>query len=101
MAFDNPRIGSNIEPQQEAVEETKTPVAIEGLKFKDFEILKQLGEGSFGKVFQVRKRDTGAVYAMKSMSKKQLINNNQVRYAVTEAQIMKRLDPNPKWLKTL
>ena len=51
--------------------------------------MKVLGEGSFGKVFRVKKRDTGKVYAMKSMSKKQLISNNQVRYAVTEALIMK------------
>ena len=46
------------------------------MKFRDFEIIKVLGEGSFGKVFKVRKRDSGKVYAMKSMSKKQLINNN-------------------------
>lgn len=43
-------------------------------------------------MFRVKKRNTGKIYAMKSMSKKQLINNNQVRYAVTEAQIMKELD---------
>ena len=43
-------------------------------------------------MFKVKKRDNGIIYAMKSMSKKQLINNNQVRYAVTEAQIMKQLD---------
>ena len=55
------------------------------LKFSDFEIIKVLGEGSFGKVFRVKKRDSGVIYAMKSMSKKQLISNNQVRYAVTEA----------------
>ena len=32
--------------------------------------MKVLGEGSFGKVFRVKKRDSGKVYAMKSMSKK-------------------------------
>ena len=52
-------------------------------------LVQKIGQGSFGKVFRVRKRDNGKVYAMKSMSKKQLINNNQVRYAVTEALIMK------------
>jgi len=41
-----------------------------GLKFADFEILDTLGEGSFGKVFKVRRKDTGIIYAMKSMSKK-------------------------------
>lgn len=43
------------------------------LRFEDFEIMDTLGEGSFGKVFKVKKKDTGKVYAMKSMSKKQLI----------------------------
>ena len=28
------------------------------LAVEDFEVLKQIGEGSFGKVFRVRKRDT-------------------------------------------
>ena len=62
------------------------------MQFKDFEIISVLGEGSFGKVFKVKKRDCGTIYAMKSMQKKQLITNNQVRYAVAEAQIMKSLD---------
>lgn len=31
----------------------------------DFELLKVVGQGAFGKVFQVRKRDTGEIFAMK------------------------------------
>ena len=34
-----------------------------------FEVVKVIGKGSFGKVFLVQKRDTGAVYAMKSLRK--------------------------------
>ena len=77
---------------EEGIGEQKSTAAQSGLKFSDFEIIQVLGEGSFGKVFKVKKRDSGVIYAMKSMSKKQLINNNQVRYAVTEALIMKELD---------
>ena len=39
-----------------------------GAQVEDFELIKVLGKGSFGKVFLVRKRggeDEGAVYAMK------------------------------------
>ena len=31
----------------------------------DFELLRIVGQGAFGKVFQVRKRDTGEIFAMK------------------------------------
>jgi len=31
----------------------------------DFELLRLVGKGSYGKVFQVRKKDTGQIYAMK------------------------------------
>jgi serine/threonine protein kinase len=70
------------------------------VKFADFEVLEMLGEGSFGKVFRVRKRDTGKLYAMKTMKKSLLIQQNQIRYAVTEAQIMKQLD-HPYVLKLI
>lgn len=81
---------SNLSAADEEGEESKhKSISETNLRFEDFEIISLLGEGSFGKVFKVRKIDSGVVYAMKSMSKKTLISNNQVRYAVTEAQIMK------------
>ncbi|KAI6097414.1 kinase-like domain-containing protein [Pisolithus croceorrhizus] len=40
---------------------------------RDFEFLKLIGRGTFGKVFQVRKRDTKRIYAMKVLSKKEII----------------------------
>lgn len=47
-----------------------------------FELLKVLGEGSFGKVFLVRKivgRDSGALYAMKVLKKATLKVKDRVR----------------------
>jgi len=41
--------------------------------FADFDVLKLLGEGSFGRVYKVKKRDTGQMFAMKSMKKSFLI----------------------------
>ena len=55
---------------EEGIGEQKSTAAQVGLKFNDFEIIQVLGEGSFGKVFKVKKRDSGVIYAMKSMSKK-------------------------------
>ena len=70
------------------------------VRFSDFEILEMIGEGSFGKVFRVRKKSNSAIYAMKSMKKSTLIQDNQIRYAVTEAQIMKEMD-HPYVLKLM
>ena len=70
------------------------------VRFSDFEIIEMIGEGSFGKVFRVRKKNNGATYAMKSMKKATLIQDNQIRYAVTEAQIMKEMD-HPYVLKLM
>jgi serine/threonine protein kinase len=38
----------------------------------DFKIIKVIGRGSFGKVFMVKKRDTGMPYAMKVLKKAQI-----------------------------
>jgi serine/threonine protein kinase len=82
MSFDKPTMAQSVPRVVE-------PVAV---RFEDFTIMELLGEGSFGKVFKVLKKDTGKLYAMKSMKKQTLINNNQIRYAVTEAQIMREMD---------
>lgn len=41
---------------------------------KDFKIKSVIGRGSFGKVFLVQKKDTGNVYAMKSLRKDVVID---------------------------
>lgn len=46
---------------------------------EDFDLLKVLGKGSFGKVMMVRKKDTKAIFAMKTLRKAALIKRNQVR----------------------
>ena len=54
----------------------------------DFEMLCLVGQGAFGKVFQVRKRDTGAVYAMKVMRKETIIEREQTDYMRAERDIL-------------
>lgn len=46
------------------------------ISLNDFIRLKVIGRGSFGKVYLVRKRDTGLCYAMKILKKDQLIKKN-------------------------
>jgi serine/threonine protein kinase len=46
--------------------------------YTDFEVIKPISRGAFGKVFLARKRDTGKLYAMKVMSKELLRRKNMV-----------------------
>lgn len=57
----------------------------------DFELLKVIGRGSFGKVMQVRKKDTGTVYAMKILKKVKLVAANQIINTKTERHLLKSL----------
>ena len=49
-----------------------------------------LGAGSFGKVFKIRMKSDGEIYAMKVLNKKYLIKNNQLKYAITECNVLKQ-----------
>lgn len=55
---------------------------------KDFKILKMIGKGTFGKVYQVRKQDTKRIYAMKVLSKKEIIKRKEVDHTIGERNIL-------------
>ena len=44
----------------------------------DFTIMKVIGRGSYGKVYQVTHNATGQIYAMKAMRKDLIIQTDQV-----------------------
>lgn len=54
----------------------------------DFIIKKVIGRGSFGKVFLVQKKDTGEVFAMKSLRKDVIIEYDQVESTKLEKEIL-------------
>ncbi|CDS03338.1 hypothetical protein LRAMOSA00740 [Lichtheimia ramosa] len=60
-----------------------------------FRIIRLLGHGSFGKVYQVVKRDTKRTYAMKVLSKRLLISQNEVTHTISERNVMIRTLSNP------
>ena len=45
------------------------PARHDSLTIEQFDLLKVIGKGSFGKVMQVRKKDTQRIYAMKTIRK--------------------------------
>ncbi|KAH7368995.1 kinase-like domain-containing protein [Plectosphaerella cucumerina] len=57
---------------------------------EDFQILKLIGKGTFGQVYQVRKKDTGRIYAMKVLSKKVIVQKKEVAHTVGERNILVR-----------
>ncbi|WVQ84398.1 hypothetical protein IAT38_006550 [Cryptococcus sp. DSM 104549] len=60
------------------------------LKPSDFEFLKLIGRGTFGRVFQVRKKDTRRIYAMKVLSKKEIVAKKEVAHTIGERKILQR-----------
>jgi len=60
------------------------------ISLDSFDILKELGSGSFGKVCMVQKKDTKKIYALKAIKISQLNDENQLQYAQTESDILKK-----------
>ncbi|KAK9494069.1 kinase-like domain-containing protein [Lipomyces doorenjongii] len=56
----------------------------------DFQILRLIGKGTFGQVYQVRKKDTDRIYAMKVLSKKVIVQKKEVAHTIGERNILVR-----------
>ncbi|KAL9238963.1 hypothetical protein vseg_013327 [Gypsophila vaccaria] len=61
------------------------------INLDDFEILKVVGQGAFGKVYQVRKKGTSEIYAMKVMRKDKIMERNHAEYMKAERDILKKI----------
>ncbi|KAI8911685.1 kinase-like domain-containing protein [Gorgonomyces haynaldii] len=57
----------------------------------DFELLKVIGKGSFGKVMQVRKKDTNRIYAMKIIKKAHIVERDEVQHTMAERNVLGKL----------
>lgn len=60
-------------------------------------MLELLGQGTFGKVFKVKKKVEGGgveniEQAMKILKKAFLVKNNHLKYAITECNILKQVN---------
>ncbi|KAJ5474373.1 AGC-kinaseC-terminal [Penicillium sp. IBT 31633x] len=64
------------------------------LKLEDFELLKVVGKGSFGKVMQVMKKDTGRIYALKTIRKAHIISRSEVTHTLAERSVLAQIN-NP------
>ncbi|EXB74404.1 Serine/threonine-protein kinase [Morus notabilis] len=65
---------------------------VETVGIEDFEVLKVVGQGAFAKVYQVRKRGTSEIYAMKVMRKDKIMEKNHAEYMKAERDILTIID---------
>ncbi|EFA78543.1 protein kinase 3 [Heterostelium album PN500] len=73
--------------RSENINQKKKKLAID-----DFELLKVLGVGSFGRVFLVRKKDNQRLYAMKVLNKKEMMKKKQIAHTNTEKMVLSTMD---------
>ncbi|KAI1287926.1 kinase-like domain-containing protein [Xylaria venustula] len=64
------------------------------LSISDFELLKVVGKGSFGKVMQIRKKDTNRIYAIKTIRKAKIISRSEVAHTLAERSVLAQIN-NP------
>ena len=62
------------------------------LSIDDFDLLKVIGRGSFGKVMQVRKKDTQKIYALKALRKAYIVSKCEVTHTLAERTVLARVD---------
>jgi tRNA A-37 threonylcarbamoyl transferase component Bud32 len=62
------------------------------LLLTDFKILTELGSGGFGIVYKAEVIQTKEIVALKILSRRKLMREKQLKYAISEIKIMKKLD---------
>ena len=70
------------------------PLRHEGLTIEQFDLLKVIGKGSFGKVMQVRKKDTHRIYALKTIRKQYIVQRGEITHTLAERLVLARVN-NP------
>ena len=82
-------IEEDMAPYNEVVEQSQKA---KGKTTKDdFDMLKVIGQGSYGKVFLVKHKKTGITHAMKMLKKADLQKRNQVEHTMAERRILEKI----------
>ncbi|KAJ3432777.1 serine/threonine-protein kinase ypk2/ykr2 [Anaeramoeba flamelloides] len=61
------------------------------VSMKDFKLLSVIGRGTYGKVMQVKKKDTSEIYAMKTLQKGMLADHQQISQTMSERNVLMRV----------
>lgn len=100
----SPQFKTNINSEESKEDKTSASETLvkeidldgEEIKFDSFDLLERLGKGNFGEVFKVilkkdKCKENPCLYALKAMKKSKIIGNHQLKYVVSELNIMKQL----------
>jgi len=89
QSIDQPENGTSTDTR-----EAKKPLfkMTKKITIDDFVVVKCIGKGSFAKVMMVKKKDTGKTYAMKVLTKKDLVRRKQVVHTMTERQVISNIN---------
>ena len=87
VSFINNNVDQEILESQVAQNLTSGAITLDS-----FELLRVVGRGSYGKVLQVRKKDTGEILAMKVLHKAIVVNRSQVEHIQAERAILESID---------
>ena len=86
---EEPSFGKALATNSDAsISDLQAPILQPSVCLSDFHIEKLLGKGAFGKVLLVTKKDTGQLYAMKSLKKELIEQRNQKVHTKTEREIL-------------
>jgi hypothetical protein len=68
------------------------------MRIENFEVISKLGHGGIGIVSLVKEKNTGELYAMKSMKKDQLIKRRQEEHVRAERDLLSRATLVSEWI---
>lgn len=60
------------------------------LTIKDFDLIRVLGRGSFGKVFLVQKKTSRKYFALKTLKKEEILQRGHIDNALTEKNVLQK-----------
>lgn len=93
LSFTNFNLGENIKKTFGEIMLTIDfkPILKSHLAIDEFDLLKVIGKGSFGKVMQVVKKDTKQIYALKTLRKQHIISRMEVTHTLAERTVLARI----------
>ncbi|RWR72347.1 putative serine/threonine protein kinase IRE4 isoform X1 [Cinnamomum micranthum f. kanehirae] len=80
--------GFLVDNTSQSITSTPTHPSHRGTSIDDFEIIKPISKGAFGKVFLARKRTTGDLFAIKVLKKLDMIRKNDIERILAERNIL-------------